>query len=344
MDNINKIAILRALHLGDMLCMIPAVRSIKKAFPQAEITLLGLPGKEDFAERFRHYFSGFMEFPGWPGLPEQEPVPAKIARFLADAQRQQFDLVLQMQGSGTHTNDCCFLLNGRITAGLRAAGVWAPNEQLFPLMTESEHEILRLLKIVHALGIPIDGTALEFPLTPAEYAQAGMIMELLQLEPGKYICLHPGARDPRRRWPAASFAAIGDTLAAMGHTILVTGAAEEAALTQAVTAQMQYPAIDLVAHAGQTTIGEMAALIKSATLLLSNDTGVSHIAAALCVPSVIIFSAYSDPARWAPLNDQLHTAVPAAHANDLAYVLGALESKMKLNAGYYESLRTDSHL
>lgn len=321
MENINKIAILRALQLGDLLCMIPALRSVKKAYPHAEITLLGLPGKEDFVKRFSHYFNGFIPFPGWPGLPEQEVIPSKVSSFLLHAQQAQFDLVLQMQGSGTHTNDCCFLLNGRITAGLRAAGVWAPDEKLFPLMTESEHEILRLLKIVHALGIPIDGTALEFPVSAEEYAKAGMIMDQLQLEPGKYICIHPGARDPRRRWSAANFAAMGDALAAMGYTILLTGAEEERALTQAVAAQMRCPATDLVAHAGQTGIGEMAALIHRSQLLLSNDTGVSHIAAALGVPSVIIFSNYSDPGRWAPLNDQLHTAVPAEKADDLAFVL-----------------------
>lgn len=331
MDNINKIAILRALQLGDLLCMIPAVRAIKKAYPRAEIFLLGLPGKEDFVERFSHYFSGFITFPGWPGLPEQEVIPSRVAGFLLDAQQQQFDLVLQMQGSGTYTNDCCFLLNGRITAGLRAAGVWAPDERLFPLMTESEHEILRLLKIVQALDIPVDGTALEFPISQEEYAGAGLIMDLLQVEPGKYVCIHPGARDPRRRWPAANFAAMGDALAAMGHTILITGSEEEQALTEAVTAQMHYPAIDLVAQAGQTTIGEMAALIERSTLLLSNDTGVSHIATALSVPSVIIFSPYSDLNRWAPLDQTLHATVPANKANDLSYILDASEHIMSVS-------------
>lgn len=344
MDNINKIAILRALQLGDLLCMIPAARAIRRAYPDADITLIGLPGKEDFTERFRHYFDRFLEFPGWPGLPEQEVIPARVTGFLQHAQQQQFDLVLQMQGSGTFTNECCFLLGGRITAGLRAAGVWAPHGSLFPLMTESDHEILRLLKIVHALGIPADGTALEFPITPAEYAQAGMIMDLLQLQAGKYICIHPGARDPKRRWPAAGFAAMGDALSAMGYSILITGSEEEQALTRAVAAQMQNPAIDLVAHAGQTSIGEMAALIQNAAGLLSNDTGVSHIAAALQIPSVIIFSPYSDPDRWKPLNDKLHTVVPAEKANDLAYVLNALENMMKLNAGHYESFRTDPHI
>jgi ADP-heptose:LPS heptosyltransferase len=333
LKDIQQIAIFRALQLGDMLCMIPAVRALKKAYPQAAITLIGLPGKEEFAQRFQHYFSDFLPFPGWPGLPEQPVTPAKTARFLLEAQQRQFDLVLQMQGSGTHTNDLCSLLGGRITAGLRAAGVWAPDDQLFPLMTESEHEILRLLKIIQALGIPHDGSALEFPVSATEEVYAGMIMDLLALDAGKYICIHPGARDPRRRWPAAHFARIGDAMAANGYNILITGSEEEGALTAAVAQQMRYPAIDLVAGAGPTSIGEMAALIKHSAALLSNDTGVSHIAAALSVPSVIIFSPYSDPGRWAPLNKPLHTAVPADKANDLAYVLHALENALQMSGG-----------
>lgn len=332
MKDIRKIAILRALQLGDMLCMIPAVRAIRKAYPDAEITLLGLPGKESFAQRFNHYFDQFMSFPGWPGLPEQPVIPEQVSAFLHAAQQQQFDLVLQMQGSGTHTNDLCALLGGRVTAGLRGEGVWAPDETLFPLMTESDHEILRLLKITDALGITADGTALEFPITPAEYTQAGMIMDLLGLQPERYICIHPGARDPRRRWDTASFAAMGDALAATGYSVLITGSEEEAALTKAVAQQMQYPAADLPARAGQTSIGEMAALIQHSAGLLSNDTGVSHIAAALSVPSVIIFSPYSDPARWAPLDHTLHIAVPADKAGDRDYVLSALIRMMQSKA------------
>lgn len=333
LKDIQQIAIFRALQLGDMLCMIPAVRALKKAYPQAAITLIGLPGKEEFVQRFEHYFSGFLPFPGWPGLPEQPVAPEKTARFLLEVQQRQFDLVLQMQGSGTHTNDLCYLLGGRVSAGLRAAGIWAPDDQLFPLMTESDHEILRLLKIIHALGIPSDGTAMEFPVSSAEEVHARMIMDMLALDPGKYICIHPGARDPRRRWPAAHFAHIGDMMAAKGYEILITGSEEEGALTAAVAQQMRYPATDLVAGAGQTSIGEMAALIKHSAALLSNDTGVSHIAAALSIPSVIVFSPYSDPERWAPLKNTLHTAVTADKANDLAYVRRALESALQMSAG-----------
>ncbi|KAA2239251.1 glycosyltransferase family 9 protein [Chitinophaga agrisoli] len=329
MSQIKKIAILRALQLGDLICLIPAVRALKKAYPRATITLIGLPGQKGFATRFRHYFDHFVEFPGWPGLPEQKPVLSRVTRFLTDAQLQQYDLVLQLQGNGTHTNELCELLGGKRTAGLRLEGAYCPDEQLFPVMTESEHEILRLLKVVHALGVPLQGTALEFPVTTSEYAAADKIMQRLHLTAGQYVCLHPGARDCRRRWSPANFAAIGDTLAAAGYQILVTGSKEEQSLTKAVADQMRYRAIDLVASIGHTGIGELAVLIRGAAALLSNDTGVSHVAAALQTPSVVVFSHFSDPDRWAPLDASLHLTIPAAQSHDLGVVLAAMEKVLQ---------------
>ncbi len=329
MSQIRKIAILRALQLGDLLCMIPAVRALRKAYPRAAITLIGLPGQKGFATRFRHYFDHFVEFPGWPGLPEQKPVLARITRFLTDAQLAQYDLVLQFQGNGTHTNELCELLGGKRTAGLRLAGAYCPDEQLFPVMLESEHEILRLLKVIHALDVPLQGTALEFPVTTGEYAAADKIMQRLHLTAGRYVCLHPGARDCRRRWPPANFAYIGDILAAAGYQILITGSKEEQALTKAVADHMQQPAIDLVAQIGHTGIGELAVLIRGAAALLSNDTGVSHVAAALQTPSVVVFSHYSDPERWAPLDASLHLVIPASQSHDLTAVLTAMEKLLR---------------
>src|SRR5690348_15850546 len=93
---IKKIGILRALYLGDTLCIIPAVRAIKNAFPSASITLIGLKWHKRFVERFNAYLDGFIPFPGWPGLPEQKFVPSRVTEFLKQVQHCQFDLVVQM--------------------------------------------------------------------------------------------------------------------------------------------------------------------------------------------------------------------------------------------------------
>jgi ADP-heptose:LPS heptosyltransferase len=112
----------------------------------------------------------------------------------------------------------------------------------------------------------------------------------------RYVCVHPGARFRSRRWPAGRFAATADAMAALGMQIVLTGTAAEAALTRAVRDAMRAPVVDLT---GRLTLGTLAALVDHAALVVCNDTGMSHVAAAVRTPSVVIASG-SDVARWAP--------------------------------------------
>lgn len=90
-------------------------------------------------------------------------------------------------------------------------------------------------------------------------------------------------------------AAVGDELSDRGLLVVLTGSADEAALTQRVMSRMQAPCFDLT---GRTGVGALAVVLSAARLLVANDTGVSHLAAALGTPSAIVFTG-SDPARWA---------------------------------------------
>src|SRR3954467_14457748 len=103
-QDINKIVVFRALQIGDMLCSIPAIRALKNAYPEAEITLVGLPWAKMLIERFPHYFHSLIAFPGYPGFPEQPVNRNAFPDFLQQVQQQNFDLALQMQGSGIISN------------------------------------------------------------------------------------------------------------------------------------------------------------------------------------------------------------------------------------------------
>jgi len=301
----RRIAVFRALQLGDLLCTVPALRALRAAAPQAEITLIGLPWSARFVERYSAYVDNHMCFPGYPGMPESEPRLEQLAGFFEAARERRFDLAIQMHGSGGLTNPLTLSLGAARNAGFYAAGEACPDRATFALWSEREHEVLRYLRLLRQLGIATQGQHLEFPLT--ELDRAELERAVPGLEPGSYVCIHPGARLPSRRWPPHRFAQVADGLAAQGWTVLVTGSPDERDLTQAVLDAMHAPAIDLT---GRTTLGSLAALLAGARLLVSNDTGVSHVAAAVAAPSVVICSG-ADPGRWAPLDHERHRVLYA---------------------------------
>lgn len=308
-ESIQKIAIFRALQLGDMLCAIPAVRAIRKAYPEASITLIGLPWQTNLVQRFPMYFDQFIAFPGWPGLPERSFEPLQVINFLCEVNANAFDLVVQMQGSGEITNPLCRLFGARhVLSFCKSASPFAGNELTLAL-TDDEHEITRCLKLVSLIGANDQEPFLEFPVSPNEREGAKEIQNELGLVQKKYVCLHPGARDVRRRWPTHYFAKIATAVSQYGYTVLLTGSLEEGTILDEVASLAEASVVNLVACKGHVGIGELAQLIADSAGLISNDTGVSHIASALRTRSIILFSEFSEPHRWAPLNRDLHKVI-----------------------------------
>lgn len=307
-----------------MLCIIPAVRAIRHAYPTASISLIGLPWQKDYVERFQHYFNEFVEFPGWPGLPERPPDVERIPNFIRFMQSRGYDLIVQMQGNGAITNSLCMLFGAQRVCGLRKSGEYCPDENLFPVSEDSDHEVLRFLKLTSALDISPQGEELEFPFLPGELNRVEALIDTWGLHGKKYICVHPGARDPKRRWDAEYFASIADRLSEEGFSIVLTGSVAENQILQKVSDLMKHEPINPVSEGGDFSLGELAGVIKRSIALLSNDTGVSHIASALKVPSVIVFSKYSDPDRWKPLDTRLHKTITPDISTDLNRIFNDL--------------------
>jgi ADP-heptose:LPS heptosyltransferase len=322
--NNKNIAIFRALQLGDLLCAIPAIRAIKTAFPDARLTLIGLPWAEAFAVRFSEYFDDFIVFPGYPGLPEQEYEPARFLTFQQVMKTAGFDYILQMQGNGTIVNDMLRELDTGTVMGFTIDNTDLKNKG-FLLYPNYGHEISRHLTLVAYLGIPQMGTHLEFPIKDTDHAQLNALN--LPVEQKKYVCIHPGSRGAWRQWPTAHFASLADLCARSGFEVLVTGTASEAAIVNDVTNHMRYPAINL---AGKTSLGAIGALIEGAYLLISNCTGVSHIAAALETPSLVI-SMDGEPERWGPINTRIHHTIDWTRNPDFALALNTTEKILRSN-------------
>jgi ADP-heptose:LPS heptosyltransferase len=278
------------------------MRALRAAFPQSHITLIGLAWAKTFVKRFSHYVDEFLEFPGYPGIPEIAPPVHEIPQFLASVQQQRFDLALQMHGSGIISNTFTVLLGARVNAGFYLPGQYCPEPDYFLPYPDHEPEVWRHLRLMDYLEIPLQGDELEFPLDQEDFSALHKVEEVQALQKRKYVCIHPGASVPERRWSVEKFAAVADAIAARGFQVVLTGTAPEANLTQSIAQMMQAKPINL---AGKTSLGALAALLSNAELLICNDTGVSHLAAGLGVKSVVIFT-NSDPHRWAPLDRDRH--------------------------------------
>ena len=113
----RRIAIFRALQLGDLLLAIPAFRAIRARFPDAEITLIGLPWAKSFAQRFHRYIDRFVEFVGFPGITEVEVIPKRIAGFIEAQRAYGYDIAIQMHGSGRASNGFILALGAKMTVG-----------------------------------------------------------------------------------------------------------------------------------------------------------------------------------------------------------------------------------
>ena len=298
----RTIAIFRALQLGDLLCAVPALRALRGTFPQAHVALIGLPWARAFVDRFATYLDEFVEFPGFPGLPEQPPRVSEFPEFLRRVQGHRFDWIVQMHGNGQLTNDLVSLLAGQTVFGYRTDGGYCPDPQQFMLYPNDLPEVRRHLRLVEFLGVAPAGEALEFPLSEEDWASFEQIDGIEELVPGAYACVHPGGRGVNRRWAPECFAGVADALAAQGLRVVLTGSTEERSIGDAVERAMHSKPVNLI---GRTTLGSLGVLLHRARLLISNDTGVSHLAAALKLPSVIIVVG-SDPLRWGPLDRERH--------------------------------------
>jgi ADP-heptose:LPS heptosyltransferase len=325
--NIKKIAILRALQLGDLLCAVPAMRALRHAYPDAEITLFGLPWAASFVERFNKYFDRFIHFPGFKGLPEQDYDPQKFTAFVQTVQNEHFDVVLQMQGNGTIVNAFLPLFKAAYMAGYYNDDSYKPSE-LFMQYPNFGNEITRHLKLMEFLGAtPVDGE-LEFPLTEKDRTDFEELCVYLPAQ--QYVCVHPGSRGRWRQWPPKYFAALADICIEQGYTVVVTGTKDEEDITGEMIKCMRHAAVDLT---GATSVGAVAILLQGAYLLIANCTGVSHIAAAIKTPSLII-SMDGEPGRWGPLNRHLHIVIDCRGQPRFNEVLVNLHKLLRTDLGF----------
>jgi ADP-heptose:LPS heptosyltransferase len=280
----RKIAVLRANALGDLIFSLPALASLRAAYPEAEITLLGHNWHRAFFSHRPSPVDRVVVVPPYPGVgaPEDMPAhPAESAAFFEAMQRERFDLAIQLHGGGRNSNPFVQRLGARLTAGLRAYDAPPLDRSLRYVYFQSE--IHRCLEVMSLVGSPAVGFEPRVSVTADDLAESRAVVP----ETGQpLVALHPGASSPDRRWPPEKFAAIGDALAAAGARVVVTGTIEERSIVEAVIDAMAADAQDL---SGELSLGGLAGLLARCRVVVSTATGPLHLAAAVGTATVGIY-------------------------------------------------------
>ena len=157
----------------------------------------------------------------------------------------------------------------------------------------TKHETLRGLELTEFLGFP--PVEPEMVLVPREEDEEGAVRLLEKHAVERFIIVHPGSSASSRTYPAERYAAVVEGLAKKGELpVLVTGGPGEEKLTRRVAGSVGIPA------GGETSFGELAALVERAAVVVTNNTGTTHVASALKTPVVTVFAGTNPPEQWGP--------------------------------------------
>ncbi|MHC4207580.1 MAG: glycosyltransferase family 9 protein [Planctomycetota bacterium] len=294
----KNILITKPSSLGDIVLALPALRALRMSFPEAKISWL-----------IRPEFAGLIE--NHPHLNEIITFDRKLLgkawfcprafgalmSLIGKLRRSRFDVVFDFQGL-FRTASLAWLSGCKARFGMANAREFATFFYTHKVTQNIEdiHMVDYYLKIIQAGGASDAGVEFVFPPNPdAEDS----IDELLTSRGIKenYAVFIPGSAHQDKCWPPERFARLAEKISSdYKLSVVATGSASEGEIVEKINEKAN---VTIESLAGQTSLSGLVALLKRAALVVSNDTGPGHIAAALGVPLVMMFGRVN-PVRLEP--------------------------------------------
>ena len=300
-SRVRNLLAIRLDNLGDVLMTTPALAAIEASLPSARVTLLASPSGAALAPHLPQVDEVVAYRAPWvkqPPSPEAAAAPpGRVDRELIDRLAARgFDAAIVFT-TCTQSALPAALLCRLAGIPLRLAHC---RENPYDLLTDwvaetdaigdgMRHEVARQLALVEAVGYRSADQRLRFALEADAASSLRAELGRAGIDPTRpYVVVHPGATAPSRRYPAERFGAAADRIARQsGRLIVFSGDAGEVALIEQARAAMQLPSASL---GGRLELAQLAALIAGADLLVSNNSGPVHLAAALGTPVVDLYA------------------------------------------------------
>lgn len=294
-SRISYILLIRPDHIGDLLFTTPALRLLRAQWPQAHITSLVGPWGSELMKGNANVDQVLVcPFPGFTRQPKPsffQPY-ALLGRYARLLQGQEYDLALVLRFDHWWGALLAYW------AGIpQRVGYALP--ELRPFLTQpvpytpGRHEVEQNLILIRAAWQPKgpsieEAGPLEFNPSPEDSGFATRYLAERGIEPQiPLIVIHPGAGARVKLWRAEGFAQVGDRLVERYRArLLITGSSQEEGLARKIANHMRS---DPTIAVGQTTLGEMAALMARADLVIGVDSGPMHLAVAQGVPTIHLY-------------------------------------------------------
>ncbi|MDB6020247.1 MAG: Lipopolysaccharide heptosyltransferase [Pedosphaera sp.] len=292
-----KILILKPSSLGDVVHALPVLRLLKLHLPQSEIfwwlesgLVPLLADDPDLAGIFSFQRNSWSAPSGW----------LQVLNAVRGMRRERFDWAIDLQGlarSGLFT----WLADAELSVGLdnpregAREGARLYYDLLTPRAARGTHAVDRYLAILPQLGVPVHQ---RFQWLPERPQIADAVREKWRPVPARWVALLPGARWNNKRWPVENFTDLVRRLSASEPDLqfAILGGNADCALGQAIAETNPNRCLNLT---GQTSLPEMIEWLRLTELVITNDTGPMHIAAALRRPIVALFGP-TDPNATGP--------------------------------------------
>jgi len=310
-DSLKNILIMKPSALGDIVLALPALTALRKSFPDAKISWLVRPEFAPLLENHPHIneiitFDRKLLGKAWYHPKAFRALISLISQLrgrhigglIQPADAGKFDAVFDFQG----------LFRTAILAwlsGCKKRFGKANSRELAHLFythqirqdSESIHLVDFYLKMVKAAGAGKLEVRFELPSNPADVDSVNKLLKSSGIESGEYVVFVPGSAHIDKCWPVERFAALVDKISSQFNLpIIAIGTDSQKSLIEKINNIAKAPVMNF---AGRTSLKELVELLRAARLVVSNDTGPGHIAAALGTPLVIMYS-WSNPARIAP--------------------------------------------
>jgi lipopolysaccharide heptosyltransferase II len=333
--SINRILVIRLDNIGDVIMTGPALRALRAAYPQANMTLLASPAGTQAACLLPWIDDVITWRASWQDIgPDARVDPAKEQELVDLLAQRGFDAAFIFTSFSQSPYPPAYIcaLAGiplRIGQSKEFGGALLSHWQR-PL-PDQVHQVERNLHLLRMLGVSSQGDHLELGIPFEDQAHADVLLEQagIDLSTG-FICLAPGASAAARRYPLERYARAARLLIRQAKLpVVVIGSPREAGQFKTLD-EMAKRTPGLVSLIGKTTLPESAAILRRARLVIANNSGPMHITAAFRRPMLVMYSGTEHLEQWAPNYRQLRflyreTDCSPCHAFQCPYNLECLD-------------------